>query len=626
MELAIPVLALGGLYIISNQSKNPSSSTLGNNQENFATSQYDNPYLPNTNIPDKNYPGEFPHNPVNNAQTDLTTKLSTVNVFDSPQVYTDRFFNPAVNGSNVNTGAMQNSSINAQGAPAGVASNSYYSMAGNKVDSSYFTHNNMVPFFGSHSRTNRTDANVTEGLMDNYTGAGSQIFTKKEVAPLFTPNENYQWAHGMPNNSDFIRSRINPSMSMANVKPFAEQQVGPGLAAGYGTEGVGGYNSALIARDYYREKTVDELRVDNKPKPGGVGLYGHEGPAVSYIPTIGTADMIGRVEKNRVQKDFAMGQDRLFTTKGAATAPASRAILIEKQQTRPETHTEYTGIGSNTSFGQLVDGEYMPSKHIDLGELPLGTPFAHGANGATEGDYGIKSQMAYPNNRTQNPEPGYFGAVGGAMGAVIAPLLDMLRPSRRENTVGTLRPYQNPGSSVSQGHIFNPADRPAPTIRETTENSTGHLYINANQLGGAYRVTPQNPKDTMRQETSDFYYAGGASASDRTKQMRNYEAEYAQTSNNLKSSAITGYTPSGGIGLLNSSVNQTAKTTRETELKNQRQIYGDMPYQTPSIGTMGTQITNPMELYQGSQLDRNNGDILSQLKGNPFAISHLGAL
>jgi hypothetical protein len=202
----------------------------------------------------------------------------------------------------------------------------------------------------------------------------------------------------------------------------------------------------------------------------------------------------------------------------------------------------------------------------------------------------------------------------------------MLRPSRRENTVGTLRPYQNPGSSVSQGHIFNPADRPAPTIRETTENSTGHLYINANQLGGAYRVTPQNPKDTMRQETSDFYYAGGASASDRTKQMRNYEAEYAQTSNNLKSSAITGYTPSGGIGLLNSSVNQTAKTTRETELKNQRQIYGDMPYQTPSIGTMGTQITNPMELYQGSQLDRNNGDILSQLKGNPFAISHLGAL
>ena len=484
----------------------------------------------------------------------------------------------------------------------------------------------MVPFFGSHSRTNRTDANVTEGLMDNYTGAGSQILTKKESAPLFNPNENYQWAYGMPETSDFIRSRINPSMSMANVKPFAEQQVGPGLAAGYGTEGVGGYNSGLIARDYYREKTVDELRVDNKPKPGGIGLYGHEGPAMSFNPTIGTSDMIGKVEKNRVQKDFAMGQDRLFTTMGASTAPTSRSILIEKAQSRPETHTQYTGIGSHTNSGQLIDGEYMPSKHIDLGALPIGGAFAQNANGANEADYGIKSQMAYPNNRTQNPEAGYFGAVGGAMGAVIAPLLDMLRPSRRENTIGTLRPYQNPGSTVSQTYIFNPADRPAPTIRETTENSSGHLYINANQLGGAYQVTPQNPKDTMRQETAEFYYAGNASANDRTKQMRNYEAEYAQTSNNIKSSALAGYTPSGGMGLLNNSVNQTTRTTRESELQNRREAYGDLPYQTPSINTLGTQHTNPTELYQSSQLDRNNGDILSQLKGNPFAISHLGGL
>ena len=224
---------------------------------------------------------------------------------------------------------------------------------------------------------------------------------------------------------------------MANVKPFPEQKVGPGLAAGYGTEGVGGYNSGLIARDFYREKTVDELRVDNKPKPGGIGLYGHEGPAVSYIPTVSHVDSIGRVEKNRVETTFEMGQDRLFTTMGHESAPTARALTIEKNMSRPDTLMSYTGAAANTTSSQMVEGEYMPSKHIDLGTLPLGVAGANGYNGASTGDYGIKSQMAYPNNRTQNPRDDYFGAVGGAIGAAVAPLLDMLRPSRRENTIGT---------------------------------------------------------------------------------------------------------------------------------------------------------------------------------------------
>ncbi len=41
MELAIPLVALGSLYIVSNQTKKPKPA------EGF---------LPNTNIPDKNYP------------------------------------------------------------------------------------------------------------------------------------------------------------------------------------------------------------------------------------------------------------------------------------------------------------------------------------------------------------------------------------------------------------------------------------------------------------------------------------------------------------------------------------------------------------------------------------------
>ena len=60
---------------------------------------------------------------------------------------------------------------------------------------------------------------------------------------------------------------------------------------------------------------------------------------------------------------------------------------------------------------------------------------AVGKGGATDGDYGSKSQVLYNNNRSANHQTDYFGAVGGAIGSVISPLLDVLRPSRKENTL-----------------------------------------------------------------------------------------------------------------------------------------------------------------------------------------------
>jgi hypothetical protein len=119
----------------------------------------------------------------------------------------------------------------------------------------------------------------------------------------------------------------------------------------------------------------------------------------------------------------------------------------------------------------------MTSHNQQLGEVPLMIANANGRNFANDGDYGIKSKMAYPNNRTANKQDNYFGLVSGSLGAAVAPLLDILRPSRKENVLGTLRPYQNPSTTVKESYLFNPADRPAPTIRETTENSKFHLNV-----------------------------------------------------------------------------------------------------------------------------------------------------
>jgi hypothetical protein len=606
-ELAIPMVALAGLFIMNNQKKTEPFSQ--------KTGEYENKYLPNVDVPNVNFPQEYP---IYNQENDLTSKLSTVNKFDSAAgVYTDKYFNPNSKSSLLGGASNQNSNMFSSEVPS-PASAQYISLTGEKVGSDYFQHNNMAPFFGSHLRTIRTDANSTEGIMDNYTGSGSQIISKTERAPLFAPQQNNHFANGAPNMSDFYQSRVNPSNKMSNVKPFAEQHVAPGIGAGFGNEGVGGFNSGLMARDMYLPRTVDELRVANHQKPGGIGLYGHEGPAMSSITSRG---ILGQMEKNRVDTSFELGTERLFTTTGGTIAPTSRSINVLKDVARNETTAEYIG-GAGGASAALIDGEYMPSKHIDLGAVPLAPAYRTSANGGNESDYGYKSKMVYQNNRSVNNQDTYFGSFGSAIGAVVAPLLDALRPSRRENTIGTLRPYQNPGTTVSNSYVFNPADRPSTTIKETTEESKGHLFIDKNQRGGAYEVAGNQPAVNNRMNQNISYTGVGSYG---VKESRRYDAEYNQRNNDLKSSTVASYTPSGNMGLFSGEINMTGKA-KDNWQKNTRALDPTMPGQTPSIGSMGQQSFAQNSLYSNIQLDRSNPDLLSQLKGNPFAISHLNGL
>ena len=56
MELAIPIVALGGMYLVSNQNKKGVSNNNGDSgkKESFVTNSRN--ALPNTNVPVTNYP------------------------------------------------------------------------------------------------------------------------------------------------------------------------------------------------------------------------------------------------------------------------------------------------------------------------------------------------------------------------------------------------------------------------------------------------------------------------------------------------------------------------------------------------------------------------------------------
>ena len=586
MELVIPLVALSGLYIVSKEKKKKTK------QDGFQNYSKDDARdgLPNTNLPNKNFPTEYPINPTT-QELDQTSKLSVTQKFDAPSVYTDKYFSKEEY--------------------KGKTGETFRSMTGETVNQSYFEHNNMTPYFGSKNRSNIVEADATESTMDNYTGSGTQIIRKTEQSPLFSPGENYHFAHGAPNQNEFFQGRVNPSMRMANTKPFESKLVGPGLGLGDSLNGQGGFNSGMAMREAWLPKSVDELRTSNNQRAGGIAMLGHEGPATHMTKTLGS---IGKVEKNRVERSWEHGPDRYFTTTGAEKGPMLHAIPLMKDVNRPETSASYTGVASSQNPAvSSPAGEYMESRHMDLGAIPFGIANSVGHKSATTGDYSLQSNVAYSNNRTTTNDETYFGAFSGAIHAVVAPLLDELRPSRKENAIGTIRPYQNAQSGVSSSYMFNPADRPAPTIRETTERNHFISGVNTNQNGGAYKVSEHQPIRNER-DTTNVSYAGGSSASG--KAIRPYDAEYRQRNNEIKSSTIKGHMVKGNTNILNADINQKNRSgemlnTRQQSITNgPRQMYG--------TELMGKQTHVGQQYNSGIQLDRNSPEILDAFRKNPY--------
>ena len=592
MELAIPLVALSGLYIVSKNSKK--SNTPSASSEPFIN--YRNARkteeLPNTDQPNKNYPMEYPINPTT-QEIDQTSKLSVTYKYDSPSVYTDKYFN-------------QDSYKQEPGV-------TFTSMTGDKVNKDYFNHNNMIPYFGAKNRSTILDPESTEGVLDNYTGAGTNNISKSEQSPLFVPGENYHFTHGAPNKNDFFQSRVNQSMRMANTKPFESQNVGPGLGLGSSNEGRGGFNSGMEMRESWMPKNVDEMRTDNNQRAGGIGMLGREGPATSIIKNSAHVGTIGKLEKNRVDRAWENGPERYFTTTGQEKGQTLRPIPIDRDVSRPETSVSYTGIAGAYMPEMYTTGEYFDSKHMDLGPIPIGVASAVGRKEATAGDYGIEGKKAYPNNRMTTGDETYFGAFGGAIGAVIAPLLDELRPSRKP--LGTMRPYQNAQSKVASSYLFNPGDRPAPTIREMTEKNNFVSGANKNQNGGAYTVTGHQAYANERDSTN-VSYSGNASS--RGKAAMPYDAAFRQTNNEIKSSTIRGHMVPGSTNMLNSSINQR---NREGEIQNVRPVSKtSAPRKLYGVEMMG-EAHSKQSYNSNVQIERNGPEMLTAFRSNPYTHS-----
>ncbi|NDF25535.1 MAG: hypothetical protein EB149_06070, partial [Thaumarchaeota archaeon] len=133
-EIAIPLIALGSMYIISKHSNNKngeeSSSTI--EKEGFS------------NITPPTYDVNYP--------TLSGVDNTNVKRYNAPNQYSDKFLNNEV--------YMTVESENPKNSVGG-GTKTTYGLAGNEINKDNFKHNNMVPFFGGKIRGASLDSNIS---------------------------------------------------------------------------------------------------------------------------------------------------------------------------------------------------------------------------------------------------------------------------------------------------------------------------------------------------------------------------------------------------------------------------------------------------------------------------------
>jgi len=582
MEIAIPLVALGAMYIISNQKKDKEKKT----NEGFSSTK-----RKNNTLLTKNYPVE---------DTTKTRYSKELNYYSGA---TDNTEMPKYNAGSAATSQMSERKFN--------------SLTGEEISPSELTHNNEVPFFGS-SVTQSTKG--YEGLLDIYTGAGSQNIQKEEMAPLFNAQKDMDWTstQGMPSFTQFMQDRMrsNVTSKMNNTKPWDEVQVGPGLNEGFSKEGTGGFNSGMEAREKWLPKNVDDLRVKTNPKNTYEGqLLG------AHVGKKGPRGEIGKVEKNRPDTYYIQGSDRWLTTTGSEKAQTIRSKNILRDVNRLTTSKEHFGTMASDNNGIYQKGVFeAPTKQTLEGPLKhLGAATVPNGWNPSGKDYGKGSYTNLTNSRSLTGQKTQLGgAHNSTLNALVAPILDVLKPTRKQNVVGNMRPTGNVQSGITTKYpVWNPNDQPRTTIKEQTENSKfikpGGWAINAGH------TTNEHQPVYGQRDTTTCSAIGNPSGTESTgAKGRIYNAEYNANLNydKEKISKVDRFNI-GNTNKFNETTNYSYYKSKST---NPCFTNANMPKTTSSMSVLGAFSSNNSR-ESGNQYNRNSSEMLNAFNSNPYTHS-----
>ena len=383
------------------------------------------------------------------------------------------------------------------------------SLTGDYVDSSTLTHNNMVPFFGGNIKQNM-DENSTKNIIENFTGVSEVFKNKQEVPCMYDKSKDFGNVFGMENKDDYYRDRYEESKMRNNVVPVPQIRVGPGIGKGYDAQPSGGFqqlDAQDLAMPYY--KSVDDLRVASKPKMSFEArtVEGQRGTRRADTPNL---------VKNRVETYFEQSPDMLLKTTGAYTKPKETPEFIVNTTNRVETTREDFGIaGASVARRKVDEANVKPTSRQQLKEYGLRNTALNTYGKGNKDDYGKCNILVYNNERDITTTRVHQGNVTSLIKAIIAPIEDALRISKKEHAVDNPRHFGNMSIQVpDKPTMYDPNDIARTTIKETLL----HDEMGMGAVTGPKQLTVYDPdeiaKKTIRETLERMDYemnlGGGA--------------------------------------------------------------------------------------------------------------------
>ena len=452
--------------------------------------------------------------------------------------------------------------------------------------------------------TDMAGRNIDASDLSSQNGVGALKFTKSEVAPLFKPEDNINLSpFGSANQSDFYQSRVNPSMSMNSVKPFQQEMVGPGLNQGYGTQGSGGFNSGMEARDTWGEKTVDELRVVTNPKQTFT-YDGHMGPAQTLVKNLGIEP---KVEKHLPDRYFVNTPERYFTTTGSESAPTYRSKQMLPDVSR--VHNSYVGGAGQAGLENMPQKPLIRQDNRQQFTTPLQLNPAGAGVSKSNVENERKSMTAYQNNRSAVSGE-RLGNIHALISAITAPVTDLVRPTRKDTLLESKR-LGNASMTGPTPQLLPSAQKVATTTKETTTFSPYALgmrpYLPSSD---GYTVTDVKLPTNNRDDTS-ISYTGNAGGL--LPKPASYDSAYNAT---LSANRVSeGRMEAGSKNLFSGYINQTSHVMRDHSPNMGVAPSNYIP--TPPTA----QLTETRTPISYENLQRNTSDILDAFKANPYTHS-----
>jgi len=345
------------------------------------------------------------------------------------------------------------------------------SLSGNAINIEEFTHNNMSPFFGSKIKQN-TYEQGNQPILELYTGTDKFNSEKKEGKPMFKPDKNINNVYGTQISVSQELDRYVPSQKRTNEVPIEKIHVGPGLNKGYISKPSGGFGQN-DTRDFIMPRDTDQIRVLSNPK------ISYKGRVIAGKNITVNPGEVGAIEKNKPDTYSKHGPERYFTTVGSVTKETAKPCLVMKDTNRKVTKS-YTGSGAPVRPKPQMKNASQYRKSTKNSCLKNGPRNATLKNRWKEGnvaDYGKKSINMGSNERDMTSERTHTTNVTSIVKALVAPIQDLFKTTRKENTIENVRQIGNFGSSkINKQTVYDPNDIARTTIKETN--------IHNNRQGG----------------------------------------------------------------------------------------------------------------------------------------------